>query len=124
MLEKEFAKLQDKLRDVQNHEFNLSTMKEHQDATLKIQEEQIAKITARYQEDENQWREDKTEYQGKIQELYIQLDKTKREANAQVATYKQKYTDYKQKVKAANAQISTLAGKLSQQNAIVEAQSP
>jgi chromosome segregation ATPase len=29
MLEKEFAKLQDKLRDVQNHEFNLSTMKEH-----------------------------------------------------------------------------------------------
>jgi chromosome segregation ATPase len=66
MLEKEFAKLQDKLRDVQNHEFNLSTAKEHQDATLKIQEDQITKITNRYQEDEHQWREDKNSFQQKV----------------------------------------------------------
>lgn len=39
LLEKEYAKLQDKYREVQNHEFNLNTAKEQQDATLKIQEE-------------------------------------------------------------------------------------
>ena len=36
MLEKEYAKLQDKYREVQNHEFNLSTNKEQAEATLKI----------------------------------------------------------------------------------------
>lgn len=36
LLEKEYAKLQDKYRDVQNNEFNLSTQKEHQEATVKI----------------------------------------------------------------------------------------
>lgn len=36
LLEKEYAKLQDKYREVQNHEFNLSTQKEQQDATMKI----------------------------------------------------------------------------------------
>ena len=84
LLEKEFAKLQDKLREVQNNEFNLSTQKEHHEATAKIQEDQIAKLTQRYQEDESQWKEDKMELTAKIQELYIQLDKVKREANSQV----------------------------------------
>ena len=41
VLEKEYSKLQEKCRDSQNQEFNLSTQKEHQDATLKIQEDQI-----------------------------------------------------------------------------------
>ena len=103
LLEKEFAKLQDKLREVQNNEFNLSTQKEHHEATAKIQEDQIAKLSMRYQEDQNQWKEDKIELTNKIQELYIQLDKVKREANQQVQAYKNKYSDYKNKVKAANS---------------------
>jgi hypothetical protein len=41
VLEKEYSKLQEKFRDSQNQEFNLSTQKEHQDATMKIQEDQI-----------------------------------------------------------------------------------
>jgi hypothetical protein len=39
VIEKEYAKLQEKYRDAQNIEFNLSTAKEHQDATVKIQED-------------------------------------------------------------------------------------
>ena len=61
VLEKEYSKLQEKCRDSQNQEFNLSTQKEHQDATLKIQEDQIQKLTTRYQEDEAQWKLDKQE---------------------------------------------------------------
>lgn len=41
LIEREYSKLQDKHREVQNHEFNLSTQKEQQDATIKIQEDQI-----------------------------------------------------------------------------------
>lgn len=39
VLEKEYLKLQEKFRDAQNNEFNLSTLKEQQDATVKIQED-------------------------------------------------------------------------------------
>ena len=39
VLEKEYAKMQEKVRDSQNTEFNLATLKEQQEATLKIQED-------------------------------------------------------------------------------------
>ena len=81
ILEKEYGKMQERYRDIQNVEFNLSTQKEQQEATVKIQEDQITKLTQRYQEDEAQWKEDKRELTSKIQELYIGLDKTKRDAN-------------------------------------------
>lgn len=112
VLEKEFAKLQDKYRDVQNNEFNLSTQKEHQEATVKIQEDQITKLTQRYQEDEAQWKEDKRELTAKIQDLYIGLDKTKRDANQQIQALQAKAGDYKNKVKQANSSINTLAQRL------------
>lgn len=99
VLEKEYQKLQEKHREAQNVEFNLSTLKEQQDATVKIQEDQIAKLTQRYQEDEKQWKTDKQELTKQIQDLYIQLDKTKRESSTLVQQYKAKYNDYKMKVK-------------------------
>lgn len=61
VLEKEFQKIQEKYRDSQNIEFNLSALKEQQDATVKIQEDQLAKLTSRYQDDEKQWKQDKQE---------------------------------------------------------------
>ena len=102
ILEKEYQKLQEKYRDAQNNEFNLSTLKEQQDATVKIQEDQLAKLTSRYQDDEKQWKMDKQELTKQIQDLYIQLDKTKRDAASQVQQLKGKYNDYKVKVKQAN----------------------
>ena len=99
VLEKEYQKLQEKYRDAQNVEFNLSTLKEQQDATVKIQEDQLAKLTGRYQEDEKQWKSDKHELTKQIQDLYIQLDKSKRDATTQVQQFKGKYNDYKLKVK-------------------------
>ena len=77
----------------------MSTQKEQQDATVKIQEDQLAKLTSRYQEDEKQWRQDKQELAKQIQDLYIQLDKTKRESTTQISQFKGKYNDYKVKVK-------------------------
>ena len=66
---------------------------------MKIQEDQIIKLTTRYQEDEAQWKEDKHDLTTKLQELYIALDKTKREANSQIQGLKTKSNEYKQKVK-------------------------
>ena len=39
VLEREYGKLQEKYRESQNVEFNLSTQKEQHEATVKIQEE-------------------------------------------------------------------------------------
>lgn len=66
-------------------------------------------MTQRYQEDEQQWKTDKQELTKQIQDLYIQLDRTKRESAQNVQSYKQKYNDYKLKTKHANMQINTLA---------------
>jgi hypothetical protein len=41
VLEKEYAKMQERYRDSQNLEFNLSTAKIQQEAALKLQEEQV-----------------------------------------------------------------------------------
>lgn len=114
VVEKEYQKMQEKYRESQNAEFNLSTVKEQQDATLKIQEDQIAKMTARYQDDEKLWKNDKQELTKQIQDLYIQLDKAKREASTQIQQFKGKYNDYKLKVKQANSQINVLTQRLAQ----------
>ena len=74
----------------------------------------MSKLTVKYQEDEGAWKNDKLALQQQIQELYIQLDKVKREANAQINSLKTKYSDYKQKVKSANVQINTLTARLAQ----------
>lgn len=112
VIEKEYTKLQEKYREIQNIEFNLSTLKEQQDATMKIQVEQLQKLNARYQEDENQWKQDKQELTRQIQDLYINLDKAKRESNMNSQVLKTKYNDYKLKVKQANMQINTLVQRL------------
>lgn len=72
----------------------------------------MQKMNSRFNEDEQQWLNGKQELTHRIQELYIQLEKTKREAQTQVAVYKQKYSDYKTKVKQANHQIAVLSQKL------------
>jgi uncharacterized protein involved in exopolysaccharide biosynthesis len=81
---------------------------------MKIQEEQLAKLSQRYQEDEAQWKADRQELQKQVQDLYIQLERIKRETGAQMQAYKNKYTDYKAKVKQANGQINVLAARLAQ----------
>lgn len=81
ILEKEYGKIQERYRDIQNVEFNLSTQKEQQEATVKIQEDQLQKLNLRYQDDENQWKIDKAELTRQIQDLYIQHDRSKHDAN-------------------------------------------
>jgi len=56
-------------------------------------------MTTRYEEDEAQWKLDKSELTKQIQDLYISFDKAKRESSQQVTSYKTKYNDYKIKVK-------------------------
>ena len=38
---------------------------------MKIQDDQLAKLSQRYQEDEVQWKADKAALQQQVQELYI-----------------------------------------------------
>lgn len=71
LIEKEYNKLQEKCRELQTQEFNLNK-KETQNANTRMHEI------------ENQWKEEKNELTNKVQELYLMLDRVKREASAQV----------------------------------------
>lgn len=71
-------------------------------------------MTVRYQEDEQIWKTDKSELHRQVQDLYIQLERIKRETQNQISQFKSKYTDYKMKVKQANHQIQVLTARLAQ----------
>ena len=49
----------------------------------------------RYQEDEHHWMAEKQELTNKVQELFISIDKVRRDAQSQIGIYKVKYSDYK-----------------------------
>ena len=54
------------------------------------------------------WHHEKQDLQQKIQDLLFHNEKVKDECLKKVIAYKDKYTDYKNKVKQANQQISVL----------------
>jgi seryl-tRNA synthetase len=52
------------------------------------------------------WQHERRDLQVKIQDLLMNNDKVKEECIKKVVAYKDKYQDYKQKVKLANSQIT------------------
>ncbi len=65
-MEKEYRKLQDKHREAINNEYNLSTVKDHLEASLKISQEDVQRINSQYEEDYMKWKQERIDLQGKI----------------------------------------------------------
>lgn len=57
---------------------------------------------------EEGWKAERTDMNQKLQDLLMHNEKVKDECLKKVLVYKDKYTDYKQKVRQANQQISLL----------------
>lgn len=59
-------------------------------------------------------KKERVELAGRIQELVAQNERLKVEGSRQLTSYKTKYTDYKNKLRKANQNISTLLTRLAQ----------
>jgi hypothetical protein len=72
----------------------------------------VRRVAKKYEEEETLWKQQKQELAKQIQEQYVELNRVKGEAASQLKLLKTKVTEYKQKVKQANAQIHILTQRL------------
>ena len=78
------------------------------EAQKRIGQEENEKQKNEMVQKEEEWKSERTDLNQKLQDLLIHNEKVKDECLKKVLVYKDKYQDYKQKVKRANQQISVL----------------
>ena len=75
-------------------------------------QEEINRVTAHFENEIIIAKQERVELVSKIQELVAQNERLKVEGNKQLTSYKSKYSEYKQKLRRANQNISTLLTRL------------
>lgn len=78
------------------------------EAQKRIGQEENEKQKSEMVQKEEAWKSERTNLNQKLQDLLIHNEKVKDECLKKVLVFKDKYQDYKQKVKRANQQISVL----------------
>ena len=89
-------------------EGTLQTAQEQLEAQKRIGIEENENIKKAMQERENQYKAKENDMAQKLQDLLIHNEKVKDDCLKKVLVYKDKYTDYKNKVRSANQQIGVL----------------
>ena len=89
-------------------EGTLMTEKEKLEAQKRMSGDEVNKLHELLQKQGEAWGNEKRDLQEKIHDLVVHNDRVKDEFMKKVIAYKDKYIDYKSKVKQANQQISTL----------------
>ena len=89
-------------------EGNLQTSKEQLEAQKRIKQEEGDNLKIEIQKRDAQYKLEKNEMSQKLQELLMHNEKVKDDCLKKVIVYKDKYVDYKNKVKSANQQINLL----------------
>ena len=89
-------------------EGNLQTAKEQLEAQKRIKTDEAESIKKEIQKREQQYKVEKNEMSQKLQDLLMHNEKVKDDCLKKVLVYKDKYVDYKNKVKSANSQIELL----------------
>lgn len=112
VVERELRKLQDKHRDTIHNEYNLTTTRDHLEASLKIAQEEANSFGQQYEESAAMWKKERTDLQNKIHELIAGNERYRIETSKKVNNYSSKYTDYKNKLRKANSNMQTLAGRV------------
>lgn len=107
-LQKDYSKLQEISRQIQQSESNLQTNNGQLEAQKRIQAEEVEKIKSDQAKREVDWKNERADMNQKLQDLLMHNEKVKDECLKKVLVFKDKYTDYKQKVKRANQQITVL----------------
>ena len=68
------------------------------------------------------WKKEKSDREMRINELQAYADKVKYDGNENIENYKNKYNDYKTKLKKANNSIQTLTTRLAKQELMIAAE--
>ena len=98
-LARDFAKLQEKQRQLMSSESQLQTSKEQLAAQHRIDGDEQEKMKKLIEKAHGEFNVERTELNGKLQELLVYNEKQKDQYLKQVIVYREKYTDYKNKVK-------------------------
>lgn len=69
LLEREYKKIQDKHRDTLNNEYNLQTAKDHLEASMRVMQEDIQRISQEYEENIFRWKRERQDLIQKVGEL-------------------------------------------------------
>lgn len=107
-LQKDFYQMQKQMRSLMSSEGNLMTEKEKLEAQKKMSGDEAKQLHDVMEKQAENWTTEKRDLQLKIQDLLLHNDKVKDDCLKKVVAYKEKYQEYKQKVKQANGQIGTL----------------
>ena len=113
-LQRDYAKTQERLRALMGSESQLATKKEQLEANNRWQESEQIKARSDWEVKEQEWVKERQDLNNKLQEMLSYNEKVKDECLKKVVAYKEKYTDYKGKVKQANSQIARLMQRLGQ----------
>jgi hypothetical protein len=100
--------MQQQMRALMSSEGNLMTEKEKLEAQKRLSGEEAKQLHDLMDKHAENWSHEKRDLQTKIQDLLLHNEKVKDDCLKKVVAYKDKYMDYKNKVKQANAQIGTL----------------
>lgn len=107
-LTKDYAQLQGQHRNLMSSEGNLQTSKEQLEAQKRIKADEATKLKQEIEKAQALHTAEKNDMSQKLQDLLMHNEKVKDDCLKKVLVYKDKYTDYKNKVKAANQQINLL----------------
>ena len=99
-------------RDLDDDELNNSHVKNQLDQVTQEAQDEINRVQGHFENEIMIAKQERVELVSKIQELVAQNERLKVESNKQLSTYKSKYSEYKQKLRRANQNISTLMTRL------------
>ena len=94
---------------MQQSESNLQTTFGQLEAQKRIGQEETEKMRQDMRHREDGWKQERADLNQKLQDLLVHNEKVKDECLKKVLVYKDKYLDYKTKVKRANQQLTILA---------------
>ena len=83
----------------------MSKVKNQLEENVKTHNQEMQKFQYEYEDQLSHWKKEKSEMQQRIHELMAHSDKVRYDSQEQIESFKQKYTDYKNKLKKANVSI-------------------
>ena len=80
----------------------LASKNEHLEANQRHAEQEVQKMKQIFESKEQSWQNERQDLNTKLQEMLAYNEKVRDECLKKVVVYKEKYTDYKAKVRSAN----------------------
>lgn len=85
----------------------MQVSREHLETVVRVLQEENKKVNEMYDQDAQNWKKERQELHKRIQDL-VRNQEHMRQEGGKYMNLKDKYLDYKEKVKKANANIQTL----------------